>query len=539
MSVLGRRGFMVGAVGSGAALVGSAGVAGGNPKVPGVDGDPGSVLVDPGDARYGALSRGANQRWVGSPKHIRLARCTADVVAAVQDAVRSSARLSVRSGGHCFESFVDDRTVRVLIDLSGMKRIYYDRRRSAFAVEPGAVLGEVYEQLFKGWGVTIPAGTCLPVGIGGHIAGGGYGVLNRSLGLTVDYLDAVEVVTVDAIGAVRAVVATSDTADPHRDLWWAHTGGGGGNFGVVTRYWFRLPDAVPAPEPSSVLPKPPSEVLISTVRWPYDALTESSFSRILSNYSQWLAANNAVDSPTNHLYSQLQPFHRAGGGLLLNTQLSAQAANCEQLWSDFHAAVSHGVDVPYHVVERRRLPWLTSIHWNGFADSVTTWRFTGHSGYQKAPFTRQQTAAIYRHITRTDFTNPAAGIVIASYGGKVNTVSPVATAQPHRDSHAILLYIAAWNDAGQDAQNVGWLRELYRDVYADTGGVPVPNDVTDGCYVNYPNTDLNTPTWNTSGVPWHTLYYKDNYSHLQQAKQRWDPRNIFQHNQSVQSPPRS
>ncbi len=71
-----------------------------------------------------------------------------------------------------------------------------------------------------------------------------------------DHLLAVEVVVADPSGEVRAVVATRDPQDPHHDLWWAHTGGGGGNFGIVTRYWFRSPDAT-GDDPREALPQPP------------------------------------------------------------------------------------------------------------------------------------------------------------------------------------------------------------------------------------------------------------------------------------------
>ncbi|MFD0392095.1 FAD-binding protein [Streptomyces nogalater] len=108
-------------------------------------------------------------------------------------------------------------------------------------MEPGALLGEVYRRLFLGWGVTVPAGATAEVGIGGHVLGGGYGALSRRYGLSVDHLYAVEVVVVDERGRASTVVATREPGDPHRDLWWGHTGGGGGNFGVVTRYWFRSP----------------------------------------------------------------------------------------------------------------------------------------------------------------------------------------------------------------------------------------------------------------------------------------------------------
>ncbi|MER7890103.1 FAD-binding protein [Micromonospora sp. NPDC094482] len=174
---------------------------------------------------------------MGAPDEVRVVGSTDQVVSAVQDAVRTGRRVAVRGGGHCFEGFVDDPAVRMVIDMSGLTGIYHDPRRFGFAVEAGATLGDAYRRLYLGWGVTIPGGSCPGVGVGGHIAGGGYGRLSRLHGLVVDHLYAVEVVVVDRGGTARAVVATRERTDPNRDLWWAHTGGGGGNFGVVTRYW--------------------------------------------------------------------------------------------------------------------------------------------------------------------------------------------------------------------------------------------------------------------------------------------------------------
>jgi hypothetical protein len=99
-----------------------------------------------------------------------------------------------------------------------------------------------------------------------------------------------------------------------------------------------------------------------------------------------------------------------------------------------------------------------------------------------------------------------------------------------------LLYQAFWYDPADDAENIGWLRTFYRDVYAATGGVPTPDGLNDGCYVNYPDIDLGDPRLNTSGQPWHTLYYQTNYPRLQQIKGRWDPLNTFRHGQSVRLP---
>jgi hypothetical protein len=96
-----------------------------------------------------------------------------------------------------------------------------------------------------------------------------------------------------------------------------------------------------------------------------------------------------------------------------------------------------------------------------------------------------------------------------------------------------LSYLAAWPDAAGDAPHLAWLRELYRDMFAATGGVPVPGERTDGAYVNYPDADLADPGWNTSGVSWQELYYKDNHARLRDVKARWDPLGVFTHALSV------
>jgi aclacinomycin oxidase len=66
--------------------------------------------------------------------------------------------------------------------------------------------------------------------------------------------------------------------------------------------------------------------------------------------------------------------------------------------------------------------------------------------------------------------------------------------------------------------------------------VPVPNDATDGCYINWPDSDLADPRWNKSEVSWSTLFYGANYPRLQRIKARWDPRGVFKHALSIQPP---
>ena len=153
----------------------------------------------------------------------------------------------------------------------------------AFAIDAGTTLGEAYRRLFLEWGVTIPAGESPNIGMGGHVSGGAFGFLCRQHGLAADHLYGVEVVVVDAAGTARSVVATREPSDPNRDLWWAHTGGGGGNFGVVTRYWFRSPDAGGA-DPASLLPRAPDSILTFRAAWDWADVDETAFTRLVRNY---------------------------------------------------------------------------------------------------------------------------------------------------------------------------------------------------------------------------------------------------------------
>ncbi|MFE4052929.1 FAD-binding oxidoreductase [Streptomyces sp. YIM B13518] len=490
------------------------------------------VTVRPADRRYADLRRGTNQRWVGSPEHIVLATSTADVVRAVQQAVDSGRRLAVRSGGHCYENFTTSDDIAVLLDLSRMDDIAYDERRRAFSVQPGAALGRVYDRLYKGWGVYLPAGNCPTVAAGGHIQGGGYGSMSRRDGLAVDHLYGIEIVVVGADGRARAVTATREPDDPNRELWWAHTGGGGGNFGVVTRYWLRSPDAR-GDDPAAQLPAPPREVWLSEVAWPWEELTESRFTRLMWNHGDWHTRNSAPDSPYTALFSQLKPFHKSGGAVVLDSLVDADAPGAERLLRSYIAEVGAGVGVQPQVRQYRRMPWLHATQWPGFTGPDPTVRFKGKSVYARRTYTDAQISAAYRHLTRDDFHNPGALLMIASYGGAVNRVAPDATAVPQRDSVLKYQVVSLWQDAADDAANIAWVRECYRDMFAATGGVPVPNDTTDGCFVNYADVDLGDPRWNSSGIPWHELYYKGGYRRLQKVKAAWDPTGFFRHAQSV------
>lgn len=490
------------------------------------------AVVGPTDHRYADLRRGTNQRWVGSPDEIRLVTTTDEVVKAVQDAVDSGRRLAVRSGGHCYENFTTQEDIAIVVDLSQLADVSYDAERRAFAVQPGVPLGRVYERLYKGWGVYLPAGNCPSVAAGGHIQGGGYGSMSRRDGLAVDHLYGIEIVVVGADKKARVVTATREADDPNRELWWAHTGGGGGNFGVVTRYWLRSSGAT-GTDPAGQLPVPPREVWLSEVAWPWQEMNETRFTRLMWNHGDWHARNSAPDSPYTALFSQLKPFHKSGGAIVLDSLIDAGAPGAERMLQRYIDAVSAGVGIKPQVRQYRRMPWLHATQWPGFTGPDPTVRFKGKSVYAKRNYTDTQIAAAYRHLTRDDFSNPSALLMIASYGGAVNKVAPHATAVPQRDSVLKYQVVSLWNDAADDAANIGWVRECYRDMFASTGGVPVPNDTNDGCFINYADVDLGDPRWNTSGLAWHDLYYKDGYRRLQKAKAAWDPTDFFRHAQSI------
>ncbi|GAA3748983.1 BBE domain-containing protein [Streptomyces tremellae] len=514
---------------------------------------PDAVSVLPGDPRYPDLVVGNNSRWVAHPESVRLVRTTEQVVRAVQEAVDGNKRISVRSGGHCYADFVFNPEVRVVIDTSMLDSVAYDEKMQAFSVGAGSTLLHAYESLFRGWGVTVPGGMCYSVGAGGHISGGGYGMLSRRHGLTVDHLYAVEVVVVDTRGRARSVVATREADDPDRDLWWAHTGGGGGNFGVVTRYWFRSPGATDT-APSSLLPRPPKEVLVSALALPWSELDKDSFTALVRAFGEWHEKNGAPESTGASLCSFLMMNHKANGSIGLLTQIDATVPGAEKALDEFiadvTASMSDGALRPMSapvgelgplpdLFTPQRLSWLHSVKLLGTSNpTLTNPTLRGHhkSAYLRKNVTEAQAQAMYRHLTRTDHENPQSMVVLLSYGGRINTVRPGDTASAQRDSVFKGLFQSFWAGSGDDAANIGWTRDVFGEVFSATGGYPVPGPATDGCYINYPDADITDTGVNTTGVPWYTLYYKGNYPRLQQIKATYDPRNTFRHSQSITLP---
>lgn len=541
-----RRGFITGTAVLGGAVLGGAALGaaaqgGGAAATDLAAGRSGTeaVTIPRGDARYDDLVlRRTSERFFPRPEYFRLPTTTREVERAVADAVRDGKRVTVRSGGHCYENFVGDGA-EVIIDLSAMRQVAFDRRRAAFMIEPGATLWEVYQRLYLGWGVTIPGGQCGGVAAGGHIQGGGYGPLSRQLGSVVDYLYAVEVVVVDGSGRARTVVATREPEDENRDLWWAHTGGGGGNFGVVTRYWMRAPGAT-GKEPADLLPKPPAVTIGAQIGWSWRDMTEESFHRLLRNYGEWHERNSAPDSRYASLFSPMLISRRNTGedpgGFGMAVTMDGTLPDADALLRRYLAEVTDGVPGTVTVEPPARMPWLASVEAGSLSQEDESGMFKAKAAYLRKRFTDEQIRTAYTYLTSTDHENERAMLLLLSYGGRVNTVASDATAAPQRDSVMKALYTVTWTDPSREQANLDWIRRWYSAMYQDTGGVPVPNDVNDGSYINYPDLDVTDPRWNRSGVPWHDLYYKDNYPRLQRVKERWDPRDEFHHALSITLP---
>ena len=495
-----------------------------------------STRIGPDDPRYLAVvDKRFNKRFRASPYYVRLVSSTDQVVSAVEDAVSEGRRLVVTSGGHCLEGFVSNPEVRVIIDVSPMKRVYYDAERRAVAVECGATVGETFRALFETWGVVIPLGEHPDIGMGGHVVGGAFGFLCRQLGLAADYLYAVEVVTVDEGGRASSVVAARETSDPVRDLWWAHTGGGAGNFGVVTRYWFRSPNAS-GEDPARLLPREPESITTFKAEWNWSDIDHGSFVQLLRNHGMWSEQNSNADSPYTSLFTLLE-IHRNQFGKIITRGLSTAGAAAEQQVEDYLFAVCEGVGAP-NGQELARMSWL-EFALNPFPDLFATppdgVSVKVKDALLKRRFTDRQIEVAYDYLTRGDHDVMGGMLGLATYGGRINVVASDATASAQRNSILDIACTTGWLDPLEEEKNLTWVRAFYRDLFAESGGVPVPGAAYDGTFINHPDTDLADSALNTSRVPWHTLYYKANYPRLQRIKARWDPGNVFRHTLSIRA----
>ena len=187
-------------------------------------------VVTPTESAYASARLLFNRRFDGvRPRAVAFCANATDVQKAVRWARRYGVRIAARAGGHSYGGYSVGSGL--VVDVSRMSRISVDARARTATVGAGARLIDVYRELWK-HGLTIPGGSCPSVGIAGLALGGGVGFSSRKLGLTCDNVRGLRIVTAD--GRARNAGARQ-----HADLFWACRGGGGGNFGIVTRFLFR------------------------------------------------------------------------------------------------------------------------------------------------------------------------------------------------------------------------------------------------------------------------------------------------------------
>ncbi|MDA0563465.1 FAD-binding protein [Streptomonospora sp. S1-112] len=510
-----------------------------------VNDDGAGLRIGPDDWRYPTLRRGYNPRWTADPLYVRLVATPQEAVRALEAAVNEPpvgerSRVTVRSGGHCYEDFVSSPDVRAIIDVGLMHGIYWDPARQAVCVEAGASNGDIGEKLTKKLGFLLPGGSCATVGVGGHITGGGYGLFSRQHGLTVDYLDAVEVAVVRrraADGRLAVDLVTASRADQGElgDLWWAHTGGGGGNFGMVTRFWFKN------------LPQAPSGALRLEAGWDWSAMDYASFKRLVDNFGAFFR-DHQDDERYGPLFGILLLTPNTSRQIGLIAQIDATLPDARARLLEFVHALDSGVgaELGDRAEAHGEHPLLTGSKDPVHVDitDLTTMPLLSNdqagkykSCYMRTPLTEHHIHAAWQGLTRPPAEVRDAVVQIDSYGGAVNRIAPEATAVAQRDSVLKLQHQVYWPSGTDPEPRLKWIRELYRAMYGDSQGrpgVPVPDEVTDGCYISYPDVDLSDPAWNRSNVPWSTLYYKQHYARLRRVKRTWDPFNVFRHRQSVE-----
>ena len=195
----------------------------------------GGQVLEPDDAQYDEARKVWNADIDRRPAVIARCESGADVQAAVLYATENGVEISVRGGAHSMSgaAVVDDG---LMINVSALKAITVDPSTKRALVGGGATLAEL-DAATQAHGLAVPAGAISHTGVAGLTLGGGMGWLTRKHGLSLDNLESVQIVTAD--GELRRAAA-----DENPDLFWA-VRGGGGNFGVVTEFEFRLHEVGP------------------------------------------------------------------------------------------------------------------------------------------------------------------------------------------------------------------------------------------------------------------------------------------------------
>jgi FAD/FMN-containing dehydrogenase len=414
-----------------------------------------------------------------------IARCVdaADVQTAVRFGRDEQLLTAIRSGGHSMPglSMCDDGLV---IDLSHMKDIRIDAPARRAYVAAGCTLGD-YDRVAQAYGLATPAGAIAHTGVAGLTLGGGMGWLHRPYGLTIDSLVAVDLVTADG-ERLRA----SEEENP--DLFWG-VRGGGGNFGVVTSFDFRLHPVGPM-------------VLAGAVVHPLERARE-----VLRLYRDWIetvpdrmASIAAVFTcpPEPQFPEHLHGRHVCG---VIVNWIGTQAEG-ERVLAPLRA---------FGPPEADTIALTPFVELQSSQDEKFAWgrRYYNKNAYLDA-LPDEVVDACVTHIQAV--TSPLSAVAIQHMRGAVSRVGPQETAYLNRDALINLDITSIWTDAAEDEEHIGWVRGFHAAAFPYSTG---------GEYVNTTSMDGRRDVRAAYGL---------NYERLVAVKDRYDPTNFFRLNQNVE-----
>ncbi len=439
-------------------------------------------LIRPGDADYDD----ARKVWNGAidRRPALIARCAgaADAAAALRHALDHNLPVAIRGGGHnvAGSALVDGG---VVIDFSRLRGLQVDPHRRVAAVEPGALWGDC-DRATQPFGLAIPGGIVTHTGVAGLTLGGGLGWAMRRFGYTSDNLLSAALILAD--GTRVSVDAASGG-----DLFWALQGGGG-NFGIVTRFTFRLQPIGP-------------QVLAGPILYPAERAAE-----VLRGYRDVIA-----DAP-----DELAVFVNLRRAPALDWV--PEAIRGRQVVMVIPCYLGDP-EVGERIVRRlrelgepladlvRRTTWIS--HQGMFDASVPH----GRSYYWKSHYLPPLTDPCIEALAAGAYASGSAFSYTLMFhlGGQVSRHPDGASAASGRDCAHVLNINAAWDGGGSQHPDVEWVRGLWRDLTPHASG---------GTYVNFLGNE-------SSDVV--RAAYGDTYDRLARIKARYDPANVFRVNQNI------
>lgn len=434
-------------------------------------------VIFKGDPGYEAARKNWDPHTDRCPKVFVFAQKTQDVANAIRWARKNNVPIRPRSGRHALETNLSQVNGGIVIDVSQMKNIKLNKKSGTVVIETGNRVGRIVDKLAR-QGYMAPFGDSPTVGIGGITPGGGIGPLQRTTGLICDNL--VELEMVDATGRVIRANKKQNS-----DLLWATRGGGGGNFGIYTKYKLKALRA-------------PAQATVFRITWPWE-----QFEKVVKKWQVW--APNA----STKLGSELSIGPKKGGNVsMLGVYLGSKSEAIRQL----EPILSVGTPTQKTI---RLLPYLEATKFLLAPDPILTQRFSNQfsSGFGRRPFPDKAFKVMREFLEKAEGGTPA-GFYFLNWGGAVSRIAPKATAFYWRKAKFYVEWNSSWVKPSHAARNIALARNARKKLQ--------PYIV--GSYINVPDQGIKC-----SGP----VYYGKNYARLRKVKAKYDPKNVFNNPQSI------